>query len=297
MKILLAGATGVLGRALLPELVSQGHHVLAASRQPNDSGGLALDLLDAHAVREALLAHRPDAVIHVASALPPALDPKRLREQLRVTNRLREEGTSNLERAAGEAGVKRIIAASIAFGYAPGEGAASENEPLFDGAPAGFDLAVRAVRELEKTLADANHVVLRLGMLYGPGTAYAADSTTAALVRKRAFPVIAPGEGRFSFLHPADAATAFAAALHGPAGVHNVCEDNCPTAREWLARYAAALGARPPLQVPRWIGRLAAGAFAVHLLTTQRGASNLAAREALGWQPRHDFMSAPLGGD
>lgn len=304
MKILLVGAGGVLGSALLPLLSAEGHDVIATTRSgaaANEYGGRVqsarLDLLNETAVNKLLRELRPEVVVNLATSLPAALHPRRLRKQLAETNRIRSTGSKLLAAAAQRAGVRRIVATSIAFAYRPGVGPAAESEPLIAEPLAGFNLALDAIRDLESTVLYDGHdnVVLRLGMLYGPGTAYASDSATAALVRRRQFPVIKPGEGCFSFLHVNDATSALQCAIHKTAGLYNICEDVAPAVAEWLPAYAAALKAPAPIRLPRWIGRLAAGSFGDFLMNRQRCANNECAKRELGWRPENSFMVSPLG--
>jgi nucleoside-diphosphate-sugar epimerase len=130
-------------------------------------------------------------------------------------------------------------------------------------------------------------VVLRYGNLYGPGTAYAADGAVADLVRRRRYLVAGRGAGVYSFVHLDDAVAAALAALDGRPGIYNVVDDEPARLREWLPAYARALAAPPPRRVPVWLARLMAGRYGVHLMTTQRGASNAKAKHALGWAPRY----------
>lgn len=302
MKILIIGGSGVLGRNLIPLLLADGHDVTATRRHPQKDVAMPegarfceLDLLDEAAVQALLVSEKPDVVFHMATAMPADLHPRKLRKQLAMTNRLRDEGTRHLLAAAHAAGVKRIIAESVAFAYAPEDGPADEAAPLVSEPLAGFGDAVAAIRSMEKRLLDAgDNVALRLGMLYGPGTSYDENSATAKAVRKKQFPIVNPGTGRFSFLHVADAAEAFRKAVSVPAGVYNVCENRNLGIGEWLPDYASALGAPQPIRVPRWLGRLAAGPFGDFLMNRQRGASNARARQVLGWEPEHDFLSGSV---
>ncbi len=304
MKILIVGGSGVLGRSLAPLLCRDGHHVVATRFHATEEiptlsaeiRWIPLDLLDVPAVNELLLDEKPEIVFHLATALQADLHPRKLRVQLAQTNRLRDDGTRILQAAARYAGVRRVIGESIAFAYAPGPDPADEDTPFVDEPLAGFQEAVAAVRAMEKRLlAHPDNVILRLGMLYGAETSYAGDGATAQMIRKRQFPLVRPGSGRFSFLHVADAADALRRSLDAEAGIFNICENHNPAANEWLPAYAEALGAPRPFHVPRWLGRLAAGPFGDFLMNRQRGASNVRAREVMGWQPGYSFMERPLG--
>ena len=297
MRIFLAGATGVIGRRLVPLLLAEGHHVTGMTRSPEraeqvraqGAEAVICDALDADALRSAVVAAQPDAVIHQLTEIPSRLDPRKYTEQLAATNRLRREGTRNLLAAATAAGAGRLVAQSIAFAYAAaGDWVLDEQAPLALDAPPPMDAPVGAVAELERQVLEAGGVVLRYGYFYGPGTAFGADGYYAELVRKRRFPVLGSGEGRWSFIHVDDAASATVAAVErGASGVYNVVDDDPAPVREWLPVYASALGAKPPMRLPAWIGRIAAGSVAVAGMTTQRGANNAKARRELGWAPAH----------
>ncbi len=297
MKVFVAGASGVIGRSLVRMLVEAGHEVTGMTRSPKRAETLrcagveavVCDALDAEALRSAVARARPEAVIHELTDLPPKLEPRRYRAQLAGTNRLRREGTRNLVAAARAAGAGRIVAQSIAFAYAPtGDWVKDEDAPLALDSPPPMDAAVAAVADLERQVLDAGGTVLRYGCFYGPGTYLAADGFYAELAHRRRFPVVGSGEGRWSFIHVDDAAAATAAALaRGSPGVYNIVDDDPAAARDWIPAYAAAIGAKPPLRLPAWMGRLVGGRAAVAAMTTQRAASNAKAKQELGWAPRH----------
>ena len=293
MRVFVAGATGVIGRQLVPLLQSAGHEVSALvrdpSRAPASVDALRGDALDRDAVVQAVREARPDAIVHALTALPEFINPRLMRRKLRPTNRLRTEGTANLLAAAREAGVERVVAESIAFAYASrGDRLVDEDAPLaLDGAPQFRD-GVRAVADLERQVTEARGVVLRLGWLYGPGTSFRRGGAHARLVERRLFPVVGDGGGVWSFVHVRDAAEAFVAALavDGPR-IFNITDDHPAPVSEWLPEYARLLGARPPRRVPAWLTHVTSGAITVDQLTRSRGASNARARAELGWAPRH----------
>ena len=247
------------------------------------------DALDAEALKSAVISARPEAVIHQLTSLPARLEPRKYGTQLVATNRLRREGTANLVAAAQAAGVRRIVAQSIAFAYAPeGDWVKDEDAPLWLDAPPPMAEAVGAVAELERQVLDAGGVVLRYGYFYGPGTALHADGFYAELARKRQFPVVGSGQGRWSFISVDDAAEATLAALsRGQTGVYNIVDDEPAPAADWTPVFAAAVGAKPPFRVPVWLARLVAGRVVVDGMTRQRGASNAKAKRELGWTPRY----------
>jgi nucleoside-diphosphate-sugar epimerase len=294
MRVFLAGATGALGRQLVPLLQSAGHEVSALVRDPEraPAGVQAFhgDALDRASVMDAVLAAQPEAVMHQATALSAGTsNPRRMAAATAPTSRLRTEGTANLLAAADAAGVSRFIAQSIAFAYAPrGPRVLDEDAPLNLDGPRQMRPVVAAVAELERQVLDASGVVLRYGWLYGPGTAFARDGETATMVRRRAYPLGGDGEGIWSFVHVRDAAEAAIAALDFEGSrVFNVVDDHPAPLREWLPEFARLLGAPPPRRVPLWMLRLAAGQVAAEGVTQQRGASNARARAELGWSPRH----------
>ena len=291
MRVFVAGASGVIGRPLVAQLVAAGHEVTGTTRsRPQavaEAGATAVvcDALDAVALREAVAAAEPEVVVHQLTALPPRFDPRR-QHIYDATNRVRTEGTRNLLAAAPG---RRVVCQSIAFAYRPHHEprVLDEDAPLFASAPPPFGAATRAVAEMERMVLEAGGLVLRYGWFYGPGTYYGEGGSTAKDVRRRLFPVIGEGSGLFSFVHVDDAAAATVAAVErGAPGVYNVVDDEPAPMREWVPVYATAIGARPPLRVPLWLARLAAGKAAAAMSTTLPGASNARAKAELGWQPR-----------
>ena len=300
MRVFLAGATGVIGRRLLPLLIEGGHEVTAMTR--NDTRAAALgeagatpvvcDAFDAEGVHAALEAARPEVVLHQLTDLPPALDPRKMEEQVAGNDRIRTEGTRNLVAAAVAAGARRVVAQSIAFAYPPtGSGLKTEDDPLWDDAPWPWLRSVEALRELERTVTQTEGIdglVLRYGFFYGPGSAYADDGHFAREIRKRRLPVVGKGGGVFPFIHVDDAAAATVAAMErGRPGIYNVVDDDPAPLRDWVPAYAEAVGAKPPRRVPAWLARMVAGSYASGMATRLRGASNEKAKRELGWQPRH----------
>jgi 2-alkyl-3-oxoalkanoate reductase len=294
MKVFVAGASGVVGRRLLPQLLEAGHEVTGMTRSAEKAklleamGARAVicDVFDRRALGDTIAADRPNAVVHQLTDLPRTLDPHKLEHQLAGNDRIRTEGTRNLVEAARWTGVRRLIAQSIAFAYAPnGDAPRAENDPLDLGAPWPWRRSVEAVAEHERLVtrsAGLDGIVLRFGYLYGPGTAYAADGSYAELVRRRRFPIAGRGSGVFSFVHVGDAAAATVAALErGRAGIYNIVDDEPAPLSIWLPVYAEALGVKPPRRPlsPLTAGRAAVGGRRV-------GASNTKAKRELGWEPR-----------
>ena len=297
MRVFVAGATGAIGRRLVPMLREAGHEVTGMTRSEDRADALraagaeavVCDALDAGALRSAMAAAAPEAVIHQLTDLPQDFG---MRYGYGETSRLRTEGTRNLLDAAREAGARRFVAQSIAFIYHPANGPVNDEEArTLAGAPGKFGEAVDAVLEMERTVTGAEGLeglALRYGFFYGPGTWYAPGTKLARTVQRRWFPIIGDGSGVFSYIHIDDAASATVAAVErGAPGVYNVVDDEPAPTREWLPALAEALGAKPPRRVPLWLGKLVAGGNAEMAATSMRGASNAKAKRELGWTPRY----------
>jgi nucleoside-diphosphate-sugar epimerase len=293
MRVFVAGATGAVGSRLVPQLVERGHEVVGTTRSAGKADRLTgvgaeavvLDLLDHHAVQDAVAAARPEAIVHEATALAGLADLKHFDRSFAETNRLRTEGTDALLAAAREVGVSRFVAQSFAgWPYARvGGPVKSEKDPLDPNPVAAMRESHAALRHLERATVEAGGAALRYGGLYG-----APDDAQLALVRARRFPIVGDGGGISSFVHLEDAASATVLAVEqGAQGVFNVVDDDPAPVREWLPALAAAIGAKPPRRVPRWLARLAAGEAGVVLLTEARGASNAKVKRELGWTLRH----------
>ena len=295
MRVFVAGATGAIGRPLVPMLIQAGHEVTGMTRSEEradrlrdaGAGAVVADALDAEAVRAAIVAAAPEAVIHQLTDLPQEWS---MKPDYGGTSRLRTEGTRNLLDGARTAGARRFIAQSIAFIYAPQGGTVKdEDAPTLAGGDSGFAKAIDATVELERAVTAAEGLeglALRYGFFYGPGTYYAPGTKMARQVKRRWFPIVGDGAGVFSFIHVDDAAAATVAALtHGAPGVYNVVDDDTAPMREWLPVFAEALGAKPPRRVPLWLAKLVAR-DTVAMAAAMRGASNARAKRELGWAPR-----------
>jgi nucleoside-diphosphate-sugar epimerase len=303
MKVFVAGATGALGKQLVPMLVAKGHEVVGMTRMEAKRDQLrslgaqpvVADALDADAVGRAVGAAEPDVIVHQLTAIPPAVNMRRFDREFALTNRLRIEGTDHLLSAGKTLGVKRFVVQSNAgVLYARTGGPIKrEDDPLDDDAPPAMRQVLAAIRHLEAAVTSAqwtDGLVLRYGWFYGPGTSIALHppGSQIELIRKRQFPIVGDGTGVWSFIHVEDAATATVAAIEGrPAGIYNVVDDEPAPASQFLPVVAAAVGAKRPFRVPRWLGRLAAGEVAVTAMTEIRGASNDKAKRDLGWQLRY----------
>ena len=284
----------MLGRKLVPALVARDHEVVGLTRSEQGAqrvrqlGGEAVvgDALDRDAVLRAVSAARAEAIVHVATAIPQKLDPKKIERDFTDTNRLRTEGTEHLLAAAEAAGVRHVVAEGLAFGYVPGEGLADESVPFLH--DHGFTPNAVVLERLEELVLGAGGTVLRFGHLYGDGTSYAPGGATHAAVHRRMMPLTGEAGGTFSFAHTSDAADATVLAVEqAPGGAFNVVDDDPAAPREWIPEYAREIGARPPRRLPRFAVKVAAGDYGVHFLTALRGASNAKAKAELGWQPGH----------
>jgi nucleoside-diphosphate-sugar epimerase len=301
MRIFVAGASGAVGGQLVPLLVAGGHQVIATTRTPEKrerlraqgSEPVVVDGLDGDAVRQAVVAAHPDAIVHEMTAIASLLDLKRLDDELALTNRLRTEGTRHLLAAARAAGTPKLVAQSYTGwpNERRGGRVKTEDDPLDPDPPPAMRRSLAAIRALEELVTTAPGIagtVLRYGSLYGPGTSIAARGEIVEMLRRRRFPLLGGGAGVWSFLHVEDAARATRLALerHAP-GLYNVVDDEPAEVRDWLPYLARAVGARPPIRLPAWIGRLAVGEAGLSMMTRIRGSSNEKVKRDLGWQPQY----------
>jgi len=300
LRIFIAGASGTLGRRLVPQLIARGHHVTGTTRSRADelralgAEPVIVEPLDAEAVREAVVRAEPDVVVHQLTALAGLGMTRNFDKAFAVTNRLRTTGTDNLIAAARAAGARRLVWQSYA-GWPYGSGGSTiktEDDPLDPDPPADARESLAAIRHLEAAVLESGleGVVLRYGGFYGPTTSLDEGGEHRELVLKRRFPLGGDGRGVWSFIHIDDAATATVAAIEGAAtGVFNVVDDDPAPTSEWLPALADQLGAPAPRHLPGWLVRLAAGPQAYALMTSQRGVSNAKAVRDLGWHPAHSW--------
>ena len=302
MRVFVAGATGAVGKRLVPLLVAKGHSVIGTTRSPGKAEELralgaepvVLDVLDGSAARRAVAQAAPEVIVHQATALSSlGSNLRRFDEQFALTNRLRTEGTHNLLAAAREAGTRRFVAQSFAgWPYARAGGVVkAETDPLDPNPPKSARRSLAAIRNLEEAVVGAEGlegISLRYGSFYGPGTSLGEGGTHVELIRKRRFPIVGSGSGIWSFAHIDDVAGATAAAIErGEPGIYNVVDDEPAPVADWLPYLARVLGAKPPRRIPTWLGRLVGGGLAVSLMTEVRGASNAKAKRELDWRPRY----------
>jgi nucleoside-diphosphate-sugar epimerase len=293
MRVFVAGASGAIGTRLVAQLIDRGHDVVGTHRSPGNAEPIralgaepvSLDLLDRPAVRDAVVAARPDAIVHEATALKDIRFSRNFDRVFAETSRLRVEGTDALLAAAREAGVERFVAQSFAsYRYERvGGPVKTEEDPLDQSSPQAMSQAVAAMNHLDRAVTEAGGAALRYGAFYG-----APNDGLIEPVRKRQLPIVGEGGGVSSFIHLDDAAAATVLVLELSAvGIYNIVDDEPAPAREWLPVLAEALGAKPPRHFPRWLARLFAGEFAVMIGTEARGASNAKAKRELGWSLRY----------
>ncbi len=296
MRVLVAGASGAIGKQLVPALVAAGHQVTATTRNPRNTASLSaagatpvvVDGLDALAVGEAVAKAEPEVIIHEMTAIPPSFGLRNFDRSFAVTNELRTKGLDHLLAAAAAASVGRVIAQSYAGwpNARTGGPVKTEDDPLDPDPPANQRASMKAIRYLEDAVTHAagiTGIALRYGSLYGPGT----TDQVVTMIRKRRFPIVGDGSGVWSFLHIQDAAAATVAAVRsGATGVYNIVDDEPAPVFKWVPAAAAIFGAKSPRHVPVWLGRLVVGDVGISMMTQIRGSSNAKAKRELGWQPQ-----------
>jgi len=291
MRVFVAGGAGVLGRRLVPQLVAGGHEVTATTTSAAKldvlkqlgAEGVVMDGLDAGSVGEAVALARPDVIVHQMTAISGKPDIRHFDRWFATTNRLRTEGTDHLLAAAEATGVRHFVAQSYAAwnGVRTGGWVKTEEDPLD---PTSTGKGAEAIRHLEDAVVKARGAVMRYGSFYGPG----ATDDQVELVRKRQYPIVGNGGGYCSWVHLDDAASATVLAVEQRAtGVFNIVDDEPAPASEWLPYLAACAGAKPPMRIPTWLGRLLAGETAVTMMTQGRAFANAKAKRVLGWQLRY----------
>lgn len=298
MKVLVAGATGAIGRPLIAALTAAKHEVIGMTSK--DAGtktlhamgaeGVVLNALDAAAVKAAIGAIRPDAIIDELTSLPKRYTPQEMRAAAPRDRQLRLEGGGNLQRAAIETGVKRYVVQSTGFFYGPGQGLASEKDPLAHGASPGVASSVATYTEIENRVFGSpglEGIALRYGFFYGPGTYHDPENgSISEQVRQSQYPVIDPGTGVFSFIHVDDAATATVAALEIGPGVYNIVDNDPVAMTVWLPAFASFIAAPPPPHITEQHAIQTTGPEAAYYATRLRGASNEKAKKEFGFAPR-----------
>ena len=308
MKVFVAGASGALGRSLVPQLVARGHDVIGMTRTASKrelvhglgARPVVADALDPDQIAQAVASAEPEVIVHELTALSGTMRAREMRHPERspltiMTTRLRSEATDHLLAAGRAVGARRFVAQSFA-GFRLDRAAGpvlTEDDPIDQCVPPGLKAGVMAMVHLERAVTGIDWgegVALRYGGFYGPGTAVSsdADAVMAAPIRKRRFPIVGDGGGVWSHVHIDDAATATAIAVeHGDTGIYNIVDDEPAPVREWLPVLASALAAKPPRRIPRWLAWLAAGETATVMMTEAKGSSNAKAKRDLDWELRY----------
>ncbi|MGH8913318.1 MAG: NAD-dependent epimerase/dehydratase family protein [Acidimicrobiia bacterium] len=298
MRVFVAGATGAIGRRLVPLLVDAGHEVVGTTRTPSKVDGLrltgatpvVLDGRDGEAVRRAVLDAEPEVVVHQMTALSGDLDFRHFAETFSETNRLRTETIDRLIEAAGEAGARRFIAQSFT-GWPNEQGGSpvkTEEDPLLTNPTGPVKETVQAILHLEGVTTGTPGIeglALRYGGFYGPGNALGKGGAMLEAVAKGRMPIVGGGTGIWSFVHIDDAAAATALAVdRGAPGVYNIVDDEPAAVSVWLPYLAEVIGAKPPRRAPAWLARFIVGGPGVTMMTKIRGSSNAKAKRELGWK-------------
>jgi 2-alkyl-3-oxoalkanoate reductase len=297
MRILIAGASGAIGRALVRRLRANQHEVFALTQSPDSAAVLKeigaepviADALDAAAVKAAVGQIRPDAVINELTSLPRHYTPAEMKAAAERNRKVRVEGNINLLAVLRDAGVRRYLLQSSGYWYAPGPGLADESVPFVSSGSPGVEAGARIYMELEARAAATpgiEFVALRYGFFYGSGTWYTREGDMGDQVRQQQVPIIGEGQGVYSFVHIDDAAGATAAALECPPGAYNIVDGNPSPQHVWLTAFARAAGAPAPPRVSEEEGLRTSGPDAVYYATRLRGASHEKARRELGFRPR-----------
>ncbi|KJC64452.1 NAD-dependent epimerase/dehydratase family protein [Agreia bicolorata] len=244
MRIFIAGGSGVLGRGLIPLLIAAGHEVTATTRSADKfslisqlgAAPVAFDALDRDAAFQAVDRARPDVIVHLLTDLSAG--------DSSSNARLRVSGSRNLVDAARKTGTPRMIAESISWVYPRGVTPATEAEPLDPDSAEPRRTTIAAVAALESSVRELpEHVVLRFGQLYGPGTWYSREGRFGQDARAGRLPAT---DSVASFIHTSDAARAAALALEWSSGIYNVVDDEPASGREWVPGFATAVGAAEP---------------------------------------------------
>src|SRR5215470_9812802 len=296
MRILIAGATGAIGRLSIRRLQANQHEVFALTRSPDSAPALReigaeaaiADALDATAVKTAVGRIRPDAVINELTSLPRHYTPAEMKAAAERDRKVRTEGNANLLAALRDVGVRRYLLQSSGFWYAPGEGRADEGEPFAYAASPAVAAGSRRYAELERTAATAgiDFVALRYGFFYGPGTWFNAHGDISDQVRRRQVPVIGEGQGVWNWVHIEDAAAATTAALDCAPGAYNIVDNDPIPQHRWLPAFASAVGAPPPPRISEAEASATLGPDTVYYATQLRGAANGKVKRELNFRPR-----------
>jgi nucleoside-diphosphate-sugar epimerase len=300
MKVFVAGATGVIGKRLVPMLIGARHTVTGTTHTPDKAESIrkagakpeVINALNEKEVLEAVKRAEPDVIIHQLTSIPANFNLRRFDEAFVLTNRLRSEGTDHLLAAARSVDCPRFIAQSyVGWPYARnGSWIKSEQDPLLSSPEPAMRKTFQAILHVESSVLGEPGLegfVLRYGAFYGPGTSLGHGGSMLEEIRRRRVPIVGKGTGYWSFVHIDDAASATLAAVEAASpGLYNICDDEPAPVSAWLPFLAEALGAKPPRHIPKWLGRLAVGPHGVAMMTEIRGASNQKAKSLLRWKPK-----------
>ncbi|HEY9226361.1 MAG TPA: NAD(P)-dependent oxidoreductase [Gemmatimonadaceae bacterium] len=288
MRIFLTGATGVIGRRVVPLLVDAGHSVTAIGRSPSKRANLErqgatavdVDMFDADALRAVLGGH--DAVVNLATHMPATTTRMMFRRQWRENDHIRREGSAALAEASIAAGVGRFVQESFAPVYeSGGDRWIDETWPL---RPVAYNQTVLDAERSATRFADrgGTGVILRFAGFYGGDSKFLREMV--GMVAKGWSPLPGPPSAFVSSISHDDAATAVLAALGVKSGAYNVTDDEPLRHDEWVNSLADALGLAPPKPLPKWITRL--GGSVMELLSRSHRMSNTKLRDTTGWAPR-----------
>jgi nucleoside-diphosphate-sugar epimerase len=293
MRLFITGATGVIGRRVVPLALQAGHRVTAIARSLRNREALSIagatpveaDLFDVASLRRAMAGH--DVVINLATHMPSSSTMMLFRWAWRTNDRIRREGSAAIATAALAEGVGRMIQESFAPIYPDGGDAwIDETVPI---APASYNRTILDAERSAQRFTDSGGtgVVLRFGGLYGPDDLLL---QMLAMIRKGWSPLPGEPNAYFSSLAQDDAATAVLAALDVPAGTYNVIEDDPMRRGDWALSLAKAAGLKPPKPLPAWMVTM--GGSALRLLARSQRISNRKLHEASRWSPRYASASS-----
>lgn len=297
MRVLVAGATGAIGKPLIESLIQTGQDTYGITHSEERARALAatgakplvVNVLDRDAVFTAMTRVKPDVVIDMLTSLPKEYTPETMRKAAEGDVKLRLEGGGLLHAAAEAAGVRRYIVQSSAFWYAPGNDLADESDSFAFDAPSAIAAGTRMYAEIERRVLQSSKmegVALRFGFFYGPETWFRPGGSVGDQVCKHQFPLIGLGQGIWNFIHIEDAAKAAAAAVYTHPGAYNIVNNHPSALKEWLPAFARYLGAPYPPSMTEEQGLSAFGPDFVYYQTKLRGASNAKAKKEYNFEPR-----------
>src|SRR5579872_1298317 len=291
MQVFIAGASGVLGRRIVRQLVARGHSVIGQVRSPKaelavkEAGGEPrnADLFDAESLARA--AEGCDTVIHAATAIP--VKQKTNPADWAMNDRIRRKGTRCLTEAAAKIGAKTYLQQSIAWVARPKDGSPfDEDSPMVPSATIQSAIDAEAIAREAESAEGFTVGILRSGFFYDSESGH--TRMIAEGLRKRQLPIIGSGEAEWAMIHTDDAASAYVAATEHPkSGVWHIVRSELVPVGTFLKEFAARLGAPAPRRVPVWLAKWLAGEQAVEYLTKANRTTNARFRRDFGWTPRY----------